>query len=94
MVSETKTRFEPPVTIEPDKNHSSIGPKQESGFVENKEMADTLTGVPGERWLYQDRATGNTVYKDKFPQYAFAHVNFYSTDLIRFFCFTHLNFHI
>ena len=84
MVSETKTRFEPPVTIEPEKNHSSIGPKEESGFVENKEMADTLTGVPGERWLYQDRATGNTVYKDKFPQYAFAHVKSFIPQITSF----------
>ena len=77
MVSETKTRFETPVTIEPDKNHSSIGPKEESGFVENKEMADTLTGAPGERWRYPERATGNTVYKDKFPQYTVAYVTFF-----------------
>jgi hypothetical protein len=77
MTSEYKTKYETPVTIEPDKNHSSVGPKEESGFVENKEMEDTLTGVPGERWLYNDRETGISVYQDKHVPFTFTMVLYY-----------------
>jgi len=72
MTSEYATRFETPKTIETDKNHSSVGPKEESGFVENKEMEDTLTGVPGERWLYKNRDTGISVYQDKYVPFTHA----------------------
>lgn len=77
MTSEYNTKYETPVTIEPDKNHSSVGPKEESGFVENKEMEDTLTGVPGERWLYNDRETGISVYQDKHVPFTFTMVWYY-----------------
>lgn len=76
MTSEYATRFETPKTIETDKNHSSVGPKEESGFVENKEMEDTLTGVPGERWLYKNRDTGISVYQDKYVPFTHARVSF------------------
>jgi hypothetical protein len=69
----------------PDKNHSSIGPKELSGFVENKLYEDAITAVPGERWLNRDRSIGNTVYKDKFLPYSFAKVgNFYYFYNIRY----------
>ena len=74
MISEYKTRFETPEKIEPDKNHASIGPKEESGFVENKEMQDTLTGVGGERWYYPERQIGTSIYQDKFRPYTHAYV--------------------
>jgi hypothetical protein len=75
MSTEYFTRFEgkqkPDV---PDKNHSSVGPKQLSGFVENKLYEDAITGAPGERWLNVNRPIGHTIYKENFLPYSFARV--------------------
>ncbi|CAF0778458.1 unnamed protein product [Rotaria sordida] len=45
-----------------------VGPKENSGFVANTEI-DPLTATLGERWHYRSRPTGDSEYKDKFPQY-------------------------
>ena len=75
MSTEYITRYEKPSPLEVDKNHASLGPKEGSGFVANKEMEDTLTGTPGERWLIRDRQTGTSIYQDKYVPYAYAKVS-------------------
>lgn len=75
MSTETSTRYKgkqrPDV---PDLNVSSVGPKEPSGFIENKLYEDAITGYPGERWNNYYRPTGTSVHKDKFVPYAFSRV--------------------
>ena len=81
MSTEYTTKYDEKKAPIIDKNHSSIGPKETSGFVNNKEVEDALTSLPGERWNYRNRETGITVYKDKFLPYVFSRV------IDPFFCF-------
>jgi len=52
-------------------NQIKVGPKEESGFVANKEKEDVLTNAPGERWNFRSRQTGNTMYQEKFKTYGY-----------------------
>lgn len=73
MSTEFATRYQGKQRPEvPDKNVSSVGPKEDSGFCENKMYEDAICGHPGERWNNFYRQTGNTVYKDKFLPYSYA----------------------
>lgn len=78
MSTETATRFRgkqrPDV---PDKNHSSVGPKEESGFVENYQYGDAITAYPGERWNNMYRPIDISVYQNKYVPFAFAKVKYY-----------------
>jgi hypothetical protein len=75
MSTEYAARFEGRQGVDlPDKNQISVGPKESSGYVDNKYYEDAISGFPGERWLSRYRQTGNTVYKDKFLPYTFASV--------------------
>ncbi len=76
MSTEYDTRFENPDNHPKTNKHSIIGPKQSSGFVTNQEN-DTLTGLPGERWLYETRPTGTTNYHDKFQPFSYPTVRVY-----------------
>lgn len=73
MSTEQSTRYQgkqrPDV---PDKNVSSVGPKEPSGFIENRLYDDAITAYPGERWLNYHRPTGNSVHKDIYLPYTFA----------------------
>jgi hypothetical protein len=73
MSTEYNAHFENPDRSGIDKT-SAIGPKELSGFVTNQE-SDTLTAIPGERWLYNTRNTGLTNYQEKFPSFNYPHVN-------------------
>lgn len=56
------------------KNQTKIGPKEESGFVANKEKEDVLTFAPGERWNMRSRQIGHTMYQEKFKPYEYLKV--------------------
>ena len=72
MSTEYKMRFDKPNA--PSKMNPSVGPKEFSGFVANNEK-DTLTGEPGERWMYRNRSTGVSDYKDRYLPYEFPRVS-------------------
>lgn len=73
MSTETATRFKGKQRPDiPDKNHSSVGPKEESGFVENYLYGDAITAYPGERWNNMYRPIDISVYQNKYVPYAFA----------------------
>ncbi len=75
MSTEQSSRFQgkqkPDMT---DLATSSVGPKEPSGFIDNKLYEDCITGYPGERWNNFYRQTGTTVHKDKFLPYSFSRV--------------------
>lgn len=50
---------------------TNVGPKELSGFVENKLYEDAITAYPGERWNNHYRPIGTTVHKDKYLPYSF-----------------------
>ena len=75
MSTEYATRYETPDRNKNAKLKSAVGPKETSGFTNNKEKEDVLTETPGERWLYNNRHTGNTDYKDKFVPYVYPKVS-------------------
>ncbi len=74
MSTEYATRYETPDRSKNAKLKSAVGPKEISGFTHNKEKEDVLTETPGERWLYNNRYTGNSDYKDKFVPYVYPKV--------------------
>jgi hypothetical protein len=55
-------------------NEIKVGPKEDSGYVVNKEKEDVLTNAPGERWNLRSRQTGNTIYQEKFKSYGYLKV--------------------
>ena len=71
MSTEYKTRFDKPKF--PARLNTAIGPKEFSGFVANNEK-DTLTGEPGERWLFRTRPIGVSDYKDRFLPFDYTRV--------------------
>lgn len=73
MSTEYKARFDKPRIS--DKHNAAVGPKEHSGFVANSEK-DTLTGEPGERWLFKTRPIGVSDYKDRFLPFEYMRVSF------------------
>jgi hypothetical protein len=75
MSTEYKTRYiEQPKSDLLSTSHKLVGPKEASGFIVNNDGQDVVTGVAGERWLYNNRPTGTTNYKDKFIPFVYAKV--------------------
>lgn len=75
MSTEYKTRYEKPrLADRRGPLNPAVGPKEFSGFVANNEK-DTLTGEPGERWLFPSRTTGVSDYKDRFLPFEFPRVS-------------------
>jgi hypothetical protein len=75
MSTEQSSRFQGKQKSDiPDLASSSVGPKEPSGFIDNKLYEDCITGYPGERWNNFYRQTGTTVHKDKFLPYSFSRV--------------------
>ena len=75
MSTEYTAKFDEKKAPAIDKNHSSIGPKEISGFVNNKEVEDALTSLPGERWNFKNRPTGISIYQEKFLPFVFSKVS-------------------
>lgn len=74
MSTEFRARFDLDKNLRdvPRKINGETGPKETSGFVENKIVTDALTELKGERWMMDEkRPTGVTVNQDKYPDFAY-----------------------
>ena len=74
MTTEYEKNFVKHEPFKIDTNVMKVGPKEDSGFVTNKEKEDVITFAPGERWNSRARTTGFSTYQDKFKSYSFAKV--------------------
>jgi hypothetical protein len=73
MSTEYSTKFVK--NDKPEKLNPAVGPKEVSGYSKNKEKEDAITGEPGERWMFANRTTGNSDYKERFVPYVYPKVN-------------------